>query len=83
MGLENLTMSVMTGICPECGARFCGWALMNPEFQKCDRCGCELEIFRDRVRIVTSNNQVAASENNKAAKITKEEITTSREIINN
>ena len=68
-------MSIMTGTCPECGARFCGWALMNPEFQKCDRCGCELEIFRDKVRIVTSNNKVAASENNIADKKAKEEIT--------
>jgi len=76
MGLENLTMSVIRGICPECGARFCGWALTNPAFQKCDRCGCELEIFRDGVRVITSNNQVTTYEKSEADKKTKEEIST-------
>ena len=71
-------MSLMKGTCPKCGVTYCGWALVNPEFQKCDRCGCELEIFKDGVRAITSNNQVTVSEKSIADKKAKEEITTSQ-----
>jgi hypothetical protein len=34
----------MKGICPKCGASYCGWALENPLHQKCEYCGSRLEI---------------------------------------
>ena len=71
-------MTLMTGSCLKCGVTYCGWALTNPAFQKCDRCGCELEIFRDGVRVITSNNQVTASEKSITDKKAREEITTSQ-----
>jgi hypothetical protein len=40
-------MGGLIGTCLKCGASYCGWALTNPEHQKCDRCGSELEIRRD------------------------------------
>jgi hypothetical protein len=51
---------------------------VNPEFQKCDRCDCELEIFKDGVRVITANNQVTVSEKSIADKKAKEEINTSQ-----
>jgi len=53
MGLESLMMSGMTGKCPKCRVTYCGWALTNPEFQKCDKCGAALEIFKDGIRVLT------------------------------
>jgi hypothetical protein len=67
IGLESLTMSVMTGTCPKCGVTYCGWALVNPEFQKCDRCGCELEIFRDGFRVATTNSSGNTRDNRTAS----------------
>ena len=46
-------MSVMTGKCPKCEVKYYGWALTNPEFQKCDKCGAALEIYKDGIRVVT------------------------------
>jgi len=46
-------MGGMTGKCPKCGVKYYGWALANPEFQKCDKCGAALEIYRDGIRVLT------------------------------
>jgi uncharacterized protein (DUF983 family) len=40
-------MDGLRGICPTCGAGYCGWALLDPDNQKCDRCGSTLEVRRD------------------------------------
>lgn len=44
-------MSVMEGVCPNCGAHYCGWALRNPIPQSCGKCGSDLEIRRNGVLI--------------------------------
>ena len=49
-------MTLMTGSCPKCGVTYCGWALTNPAFQQCEKCGGALEIFKDGVRVINSNN---------------------------
>ena len=43
----------MTGKCPKCGVKYCGWELANPAFQKCDKCNGALEIFKDGIRVLT------------------------------
>jgi hypothetical protein len=48
-------MSGMKGVCPKCGTIYAGWALMNPALQKCGRCSCALELYRDDVRISRSD----------------------------
>jgi hypothetical protein len=35
---------VPEGICPRCGIRYEGWALLNPIYQTCPSCGVNLEI---------------------------------------
>lgn len=42
-------MSGMEGICPNCGVRYYGWALDEPQWQHCDQCGTMLDIERDGV----------------------------------
>jgi transcription initiation factor IIE alpha subunit len=46
-------MSELKGVCPKCGARYYGWALINSIEQKCDRCGSDLEFVENRVHIRT------------------------------
>ena len=64
-------MSGMTGICPACGARFCGWALANPVFQQCDSCGCALEIFKDGICVVAPVRRAAVPANKMQEKVIK------------
>jgi hypothetical protein len=42
--LEKGGTGLMKGKCPKCGAIYYGWALGNPLYQKCERCGNNLEI---------------------------------------
>lgn len=35
---------MLKGICPECGAKYYGWALKYPGNQNCDNCGAALII---------------------------------------
>ena len=35
------------GLCPNCGAKYFGWALRWPRHQSCPRCGTALEITED------------------------------------
>jgi len=35
---------MLKGKCPKCGAEYTGWALSNPQHQKCRKCGAELVI---------------------------------------
>jgi uncharacterized protein (DUF983 family) len=44
-------MNGLSGICPTCGASHYAWALLNPENQKCGRCGTALEIEGDGVLV--------------------------------
>ena len=56
-------MSGMKGVCPKCGTIYAGWALMNPVLQKCGRCKCALELYRDDVRISRSDLHVIPDAN--------------------
>jgi ribosomal protein S27AE len=46
-------MSELKGFCPKCGAGYNSWALANLTKQKCSRCGNELAIWDNGVRIST------------------------------
>ena len=35
---------MLEGKCPKCGFYCVGWALRNPEYQTCPKCGTKLEI---------------------------------------
>jgi transcription initiation factor IIE alpha subunit len=42
---ENVKhMNRLEGLCPICGARYYGWALMKSLEQKCSKCGSDLDI---------------------------------------
>ena len=38
---------MLEGKCPKCGRQFCGWALLQPRNQSCDKCGVSLLITED------------------------------------
>jgi len=42
---------MLEGICPKCGTHRYGWALMNPRYQTCPKCGAGLEILEDGHKI--------------------------------
>ena len=42
---------MLEGICPKCGTHRYGWALLNPRYQTCPKCGAGLEILEDGHRI--------------------------------
>lgn len=35
------------GKCPQCGASFTGWALIDSQYQTCPNCGIKLEIINN------------------------------------
>jgi uncharacterized protein (DUF983 family) len=37
----------LKGVCPKCGVTFCGWALENPDNQRCENCKTDLVITND------------------------------------
>ena len=43
---EKRTMA-LKGVCPKCGRTYYGWALGNPDNQRCEKCKCELVITND------------------------------------
>ena len=42
-------MNGWEGICPQCGLRYVGWALLTQRNHLCMKCGCALEIRKDGV----------------------------------
>jgi len=53
---------MLNGRCPECGARYCGWALNSPRNQMCENCGAGLEIIDTRGAIFTGYSPFTAQE---------------------
>jgi len=65
-------MSGITGKCPKCGQIYCGWALVDPDFQKCEKCGSALDIRRDGFPLPNHNSSVANPGHKIAGKKTEE-----------
>jgi len=42
---------MLEGKCPKCGIHHYGWALLNPRYQTCPKCGSGLEILEDGRKI--------------------------------
>jgi hypothetical protein len=38
---------MIEGVCPQCGIKFYGWALLQPQHQSCPNCGIGLLITED------------------------------------
>ena len=55
-------MDGLEGICPRCRARYYGWALRNPRYQMCGKCGIGLEIWRNGEKIATGYSPFEAEE---------------------
>jgi hypothetical protein len=55
-------MDGLEGICPKCGARYYGWALSNPRYQMCGKCGVSLDILRNGVKIGSGYSPFTAKE---------------------
>ena len=55
-------MDGLEGVCPRCGARYYGWALKNPRYQMCGKCGVGLEIMRNGEKIATGYSPFSAEE---------------------
>jgi len=45
------------GTCPQCGRRYFGWALADPERQRCPECGARLEITKSDAGRRGDNNR--------------------------
>jgi uncharacterized protein (DUF983 family) len=39
----------LKGVCPKCGVAYYGWALENPNNQRCENCACDLAITNDGI----------------------------------
>jgi len=37
----------LKGVCPKCGVTYYGWALDNPNNQRCESCKCDMVITND------------------------------------
>ena len=37
----------LKGVCPKCGVTYYGWALENPDNQRCENCKTDLVITND------------------------------------
>jgi hypothetical protein len=55
-------MDGLEGICPKCGARYYGWALKNPRYQMCSKCGVGLKIMRHGEQIAEGYSPFTAEE---------------------
>jgi hypothetical protein len=55
-------MDGLEGICPRCGARYYGWALKNPRYQMCGKCGVGLDIMRNGEKIAEGYSPFTAPE---------------------
>lgn len=42
---------MIEGICPKCGQQYWGWALVQPRYQSCAKCGTGLLIYEDGKKI--------------------------------
>jgi len=47
--------------CPKCGARYFGWALLDPQHQKC-KCGAQLEIINQNKGTAEGDKRQAPKE---------------------
>ncbi len=47
---EGGGVSTPRGTCPECGAAYAGWALLQPEHQTCRLCDAALDIVTPSTR---------------------------------
>jgi len=45
-------VNMIEGKCSKCGTLRYGWALLNPRYQTCPKCGSGFDIFKDG-RLVT------------------------------
>ena len=43
---------MIEGVCPKCGQRYCGWALLQPRNQSCENCGVGLLITEDGKKLL-------------------------------
>jgi DNA-directed RNA polymerase subunit RPC12/RpoP len=53
---------MIEGICPKCGRRFYGWALVQPPNQSCPKCGVGLLITEDGKKTIQGYSPFTAEE---------------------
>ena len=51
----------MEAICPNCGAHYYGWALINPIAQKCDKCGSTLKVKNEYLPAKSCSDRVMSN----------------------
>ena len=51
---------MLKGKCPKCGHCYVGWALANPRYQTCSKCGVGLEITDDFHGVFTGYSPFSA-----------------------
>jgi hypothetical protein len=42
---------MLEGTCSKCGTYRCGWALLNPRYQTCPKCGAGLRITEESGKV--------------------------------
>jgi ribosomal protein S27AE len=55
-------VTVIEGICPKCGRRSYGWALLQPRNQSCPKCGAGLLITEDGKKTIQGYSPFTAEE---------------------
>jgi ssDNA-binding Zn-finger/Zn-ribbon topoisomerase 1 len=65
---------MIEGICPKCSRQYWGWALAQPRYQSCAKCGAGLIIYEDGRRIIDGYSPFTAE---------RYQLKTSSELISN
>ena len=53
---------MIEGVCPKCGQRYYGWALLQPRNQSCSKCGVGLLITEDGKKTIEGYSPFTAEE---------------------
>jgi hypothetical protein len=53
---------MIEGVCPKCGQRYYGWALLQPRNQSCSNCGVGLLITEDGKKAIQGYSPFTAEE---------------------
>ena len=62
-------MSIIEGICPNCGARYFGWVLKTESNPQCEECGSKLKVIENGVVIRAGLSQQASEAKERLEKV--------------
>ncbi len=63
-GIIGVIDVMLVSKCARCGKQYFGWALSNPEHQKCPYCGSRLAIHNEAIELDLDYDSLRQSMNN-------------------